>query len=50
MRNLKKLFFWAGILVIHLLWKRHLNLKEISYIFAQCYPAGELKHGPLALS
>ena len=26
-----------------------LKLKEISYIFAQCYPAGELKHGPLAL-
>jgi glucosamine--fructose-6-phosphate aminotransferase (isomerizing) len=26
-----------------------LKLKEIAYIFAQCYPAGELKHGPLAL-
>ena len=26
-----------------------LKLKEISYIFAQCYPAGELKHGPLHL-
>jgi glucosamine--fructose-6-phosphate aminotransferase (isomerizing) len=26
-----------------------LKLKEISYNFAQCYPAGELKHGPLAL-
>lgn len=26
-----------------------LKLKEISYLFAQCYPAGELKHGPLAL-
>jgi glucosamine--fructose-6-phosphate aminotransferase (isomerizing) len=26
-----------------------LKLKEISYIFAQAYPAGELKHGPLAL-
>lgn len=26
-----------------------LKLKEISYIFAQCYSAGELKHGPLAL-
>jgi glucosamine--fructose-6-phosphate aminotransferase (isomerizing) len=26
-----------------------LKLKEVSYIFAQCYPAGELKHGPLAL-
>jgi glutamine---fructose-6-phosphate transaminase (isomerizing) len=26
-----------------------LKLKETSYLFAQCYPAGELKHGPLAL-
>lgn len=26
-----------------------LKLKEISYIYAQGYPAGELKHGPLAL-
>lgn len=26
-----------------------LKLKEISYIFAQSYPAGELKHGSLAL-
>lgn len=26
-----------------------LKLKEISYIFAQCYPSGELKHGPIAL-
>jgi len=26
-----------------------LKLKELSYIFAQCYPAGELKHGPIAL-
>jgi len=26
-----------------------LKLKEISYLFAQCYPAGELKHGPIAL-
>lgn len=26
-----------------------LKLKEIAYIFAQGYPAGELKHGPIAL-
>lgn len=26
-----------------------LKLKEISYIHAECYSAGELKHGPLAL-
>ncbi len=26
-----------------------LKLKEISYIYAECFPAGELKHGPIAL-
>ncbi len=26
-----------------------LKLKEVAYVFSQCYPAGELKHGPLAL-
>jgi len=26
-----------------------LKLKEIAYVFAQAYPVGELKHGPLAL-
>ena len=26
-----------------------LKLKEISYIHAESYPAGELKHGPIAL-
>lgn len=26
-----------------------LKIKEVAYVFAQCYPAGELKHGPLAL-
>jgi glucosamine--fructose-6-phosphate aminotransferase (isomerizing) len=25
------------------------KLKEISYIHAEAYPAGELKHGPIAL-
>jgi glucosamine--fructose-6-phosphate aminotransferase (isomerizing) len=26
-----------------------LKLKELSYVYAEAYPAGELKHGPLAL-
>jgi glucosamine--fructose-6-phosphate aminotransferase (isomerizing) len=26
-----------------------LKLKELTYCWAECYPAGELKHGPLAL-
>ena len=29
--------------------KKNSQLKEISYIHAEAYPAGELKHGPLAL-
>ena len=35
-------------LLINLL-KSTFQLKEISYIHAEAYPAGELKHGPLAL-
>ena len=27
-----------------------LKLKELSYIHAEGYPAGEMKHGPLALN
>ncbi len=30
-------------------WKERLKLKEISYIHAEGYPAGEMKHGPNAL-
>ncbi len=26
-----------------------LKLKEIAYVFVDCYSSGELKHGPLAL-
>jgi glucosamine--fructose-6-phosphate aminotransferase (isomerizing) len=26
-----------------------LKLKEVSYVHAECYPGGELKHGPIAL-
>jgi len=26
-----------------------LKLKEVSYLHAEAYPGGELKHGPLAL-
>ena len=26
-----------------------LKLKEISYMHAEAYPAGEMKHGPIAL-
>ena len=40
---------WAAACSFRLPWKGALKLKEISYIHAEAYPAGELKHGPLAL-
>jgi len=52
MRNLKEI---SDIYVlgrgIHLSIAREaaLKLKELSYIHAEGYPAGEMKHGPLAL-
>lgn len=30
-------------------WEASLKCKELSYIHCECYSAGELKHGPLAL-
>jgi len=42
------LFLGRGIFY-HIAKEGALKLKEISYIHAEAYPAGELKHGPLAL-
>lgn len=42
------LFIGRGI-YYPLMMEAALKLKEISYIHAEAYPAGELKHGPLAL-
>ena len=39
---------WVAACTIRSRWKAR-KLKEISYIHAEAYPAGELKHGPLAL-
>lgn len=45
----KSIFFlWRGYHV-PIAYESALKLKEISYIHAEAYPAGELKHGPLAL-
>lgn len=41
-------FLWRGYHV-PIAYESALKLKEISYIHAEAYPAGELKHGPLAL-
>jgi glucosamine--fructose-6-phosphate aminotransferase (isomerizing) len=45
----KKAIFLGRHISYPLALEAALKLKEISYIFAQAYPAGELKHGPLAL-
>lgn len=45
----KKVIFLGRHISYPFAMEAALKLKEISYIFAQCYPAGELKHGPLAL-
>ncbi|HSX20796.1 MAG TPA: glutamine--fructose-6-phosphate transaminase (isomerizing), partial [Gammaproteobacteria bacterium] len=46
--NKHSLFLGRGIMYPIAL-EGALKLKEISYIYAEGYPAGELKHGPLAL-
>ena len=45
----KSVFFVGRNLNYPLALEGALKLKEISYIHAEGYPAGELKHGPLAL-
>ncbi len=44
-----KALFLARHISYPLAMESALKLKEIAYVFAQSYPAGELKHGPLAL-
>ena len=43
------LFFLDAVCFYPIAKEGALKLKEISYIHAEAYPAGELKHGPLAL-
>lgn len=45
----KSMFFIGRNINYPLALEGALKLKEISYIHAEGYPAGELKHGPLAL-
>ena len=47
--NSKSVFFVGRNINYPLALEGALKLKEISYIHAEGYPAGELKHGPLAL-
>lgn len=47
--NLNSAFYIGRLLDYPTSLEGALKLKEISYIHAEGYPAGELKHGPLAL-
>ena len=47
--NVKDYFYIARRLNFPTALEGALKLKEISYLHAEAYPAGELKHGPLAL-
>lgn len=49
MREQKHVFFVGRGLDYALAMEAALKLKEISYVFAEAYAAGELKHGPIAL-
>lgn len=45
----QSIFFLGRGYHVPIAYESALKLKEISYIHAEAYPAGELKHGPLAL-
>ena len=45
----KDLCFQVEVFLILLRLEGALKLKELSYVHAEGYPAGEMKHGPLAL-
>lgn len=47
--NVEDAFFIGRLLDYYVALEGSLKLKEISYIHAEAYAAGELKHGPLAL-
>jgi glucosamine--fructose-6-phosphate aminotransferase (isomerizing) len=47
--NVKDVLFLGRGISFPIALEGALKLKEISYIHAEAYPAGELKHGPIAL-
>ncbi|MGC8721966.1 MAG: glutamine--fructose-6-phosphate transaminase (isomerizing) [Caldisericaceae bacterium] len=48
-KNIEETFYIGRNYDFALSLEGALKLKEISYVHAEAYPAGELKHGPLAL-
>ncbi len=49
LRNTDDYFFIGRALSAPVAMEGALKLKEIAYVHAEAYPAGELKHGPLSL-
>ena len=48
-QNTKQFIYLARNINYPIALEGALKLKEISYIYAEGYPAGEMKHGPIAL-
>ena len=48
-QNIKQFIYLARNINYPIALEGALKLKEISYIYAEGYPAGEMKHGPIAL-
>ncbi len=49
-QNTKQFIYLARNINYPIALEGALKLKEISYIYAEGYPAGEMKHGPIALA
>jgi len=49
MKNAKNAIYLGRGINMPIAYEGALKLKEISYIHAEGYPAGEMKHGPIAL-
>ena len=48
-KNIHNILYIGRGLNMPIAYEGALKLKEISYIHAEAYPAGEMKHGPIAL-
>lgn len=49
MRYIRNILYLGRGINMPIAYEGALKLKEISYIHAEAYPAGEMKHGPIAL-
>jgi len=49
LKNIQNILYLGRGINMPIAYEGALKLKEISYIHAEAYPAGEMKHGPIAL-